>query len=71
MEAMPKQHTHICSECDAAYPCSDPDQCPNTTAGDRSDLCPKCEQEEGVETLSRSEDGFEAIIRPKGRVRVH
>jgi len=32
----------------------------------------KCEQEEGVEILNRSEDGFEAIIRsrPKSRIRV-
>jgi hypothetical protein len=69
---MPKEHTHICAECDAACPCPDPDRCPSTTAGERTDLCPQCEAEQGVEILSRSEDGFEAIIRsrPKDRVRV-
>jgi hypothetical protein len=35
-------------------------------------LCPRCEQEEGVEIISRSEDGFEAIIRsrPKNHFRI-
>jgi len=57
----------MCAECDAMYPCPDSDQCQRTTAEGRTGLCPQCEQEEGVVILSRSEDGFEAIIwsRPK------
>lgn len=56
----------------AIYPCPDPGRCPCTTAEERIGLCPPCEPEEGVEILSRSEDGFEAIIRslPKNRIRV-
>jgi hypothetical protein len=32
---MPNEHTHICAESDAAYPCPDPDQCQRTTALER------------------------------------
>jgi hypothetical protein len=40
---MPKMpHNHICTECDAAYPCPDPDQCQRTTAEGRIGLCPQC-----------------------------
>ena len=72
-EAMAKMpHTHICAECDAMYPCPDPDGCPCITTGERTGLCPKCQTEAGVEIVSRSEDGFEAIIRqrPKSPIRV-
>ncbi len=54
---MAKEHTHICAECDAAYPCPDPERCLNT-AGERTELCPQCEVEQRVEILSRSEDGL-------------
>jgi len=65
-------HDHICAECGAIYPCPDPDRCPCKTAEERIGLCPQCEPEEGVEILSRSEDGFEAIIwsLPKRRIMV-
>jgi len=67
-----KAHDHICAECGAIYPCPKPLECPCETAEQRIGLCPQCEPEEGVEILSRSEDGFEAIIRslPKSRIRV-
>ena len=68
MAKMP--HNHICAECDAMYPCPDPDQCQRTAAEGRIGLCPQCEQEEGVEILSRSEDGFEAIIRSRPQSRI-
>jgi len=60
-------HNHICAECDAMYPCPDPDQCQRTPAEGRIGLCPQCEPEQVVEILSRSEDGFEAIIRPRSK----
>jgi hypothetical protein len=70
MSKMP--HDHICEECGAIYACPAPEQCPCTTAEERIGLCPQCEPKEGIEILSRSEDGFEAILRPapKGRTRV-
>jgi len=54
------------------YPCPDPKQCLCATAEERIGLCPQCEPEEGIEILGRSEDRFEAIIRPmpKGHFRV-
>jgi hypothetical protein len=38
----------------------------------KNNPAPRCEQEEGVEIISRSEDGFEAIIRsrPKNHFRI-
>ena len=69
MSKMP--HDHICAECGAIYPCPAPEQCPCKTAEERIGLCPQCEPKEGVEMPNRSEDGFEAILRPgPGRTRV-
>jgi hypothetical protein len=59
-----KAHDHICEECGAIYPCPDPAGCPCTTAEERIGLCPGCEPQDCVEIVGRSEDGFEAIIRP-------
>ena len=68
MAKMP--HNHICAECDAMFPCPDPARCQRTPAEERIGLCPQCQQEEGVEILSRSEDGFEAIIRSRPQSRI-
>jgi len=67
-----KAHDHICAECGAIYPCPFPAGCLCVTAEERIGLCPGCEPQDGVEIIGRSEDGFEAIIRPisKRRVRV-
>jgi hypothetical protein len=62
-----KSHDHICAECGAIYACPEPTGCPCTTAEQRIGLCPGCEPRDGVEIIARSEDGFEAIIRPSGR----
>ena len=62
-----KAHDHICAECGAIYPCPDPARCPCATAEERIGLCPGCEPQAGVEIIGRSEDGFEAIIRPSRR----
>jgi hypothetical protein len=60
-----KSHDHICAECGAIYPCPDPTGCPCATTEERIGLCPGC----GVEIVGRSEDGFEAIIRPSSKSR--
>jgi hypothetical protein len=65
-----KAHDHICAECGAIYPCPDPTGCPCATAEERIGLCPGCEPQGGVEIVGRSEDGFEAVIRPTGKSRV-
>ena len=59
-----KAHDHICAECGAIFQCPDPAGCTCTTAEERIGLCPACEPQDGVEIIGRSEDGFEAIIRP-------
>lgn len=64
-----KAHDHICGECGAIYACPDPTGCPCATAEERIGLCPGCEPQDGVEIIGRSDDGFEAIIRPSGRSR--
>jgi len=60
-----KPHDHICAECGTIYPCPDLARCPCASAEERIGLCPGCEPQDGVEIISRSEDGFEAIIRSR------
>ena len=62
-----KAHDHLCAECGAIYPCPNPTGCPCATAKERIGLCAGCESHDGVEIIGRSEDGFEAIIRPSGK----
>ena len=62
-----KSHDHICAECGTIYPCPALAECPCASAEERIGLCPGCEPQDGVEIVGRSEDGFEAIIRPRSK----